>query len=59
MLNGTTEEKWPLIRTYVKRIEFYPKNNVVSVVFYPPYLAETIKREQELPRISYGVGGGT
>lgn len=57
---GTNEQKRMLFRTYIRRMKFDPENNKINVVFYPPYLAENIKRGNNLPRnISIGAAGGT
>ena len=41
---GTNEQKRLLYRTYIRRMVHDPDTGDITVVFYPPYLQENIKR---------------
>lgn len=57
---GSNEQKRMLFKTYIKKMVFDPANNKVNITFYSNYLAENIKRGNDLPRnISVGAAGGT
>lgn len=56
---GTNEQKRLLFRTYIRRLAFDPQTRQITIVFYPFYLQESIKRGTEASRyITYGAGGG-
>jgi hypothetical protein len=57
---GTNEQKRLLFRTYIRRMAYDPDTGDTTVVFYPPYLQEDMKRGPNGPRyISAGAGSPT
>ena len=42
---GTNEQKPILFRTYIRRMELGPETGEITVVFYPHYLQENMKRD--------------